>query len=458
MKAKIIAVALISCAAGAAGGVGYSRIVGNTSDAAAAPRAAPSSRYRAESAPVPVTVAKVEVRDISATLELTGNLLPRRRTILVSELNGVIDSIPNSRNNISFELDGTTVTQPLRLDIGQPVSKGDVLVQINRSEYELNVKAAQARLAKAERELQELIAWRRPEEIRKLEAAVAEAQAQLENTQSVLTRQESLVAENATSRESYDRAVAQAKLAHAAVERAAAELDIAKKGPTQEQIEVARSAVAQAQADVDLRQDELRKATIVAPYDAVITDRYVDEGEYVTAQPRVELMELMDLSFLTVQVGVPERYLNRVASGDEVRVFVEGASEPVRGLVVLVNDKVEPETRTYRTRIAIDNRDGRLKAGQFARVEFVMANAKDSLVVPDTALVYSGGQPQVFVFEGDQAKLRTIRPGISSGEFTEVLSGLAPGLRVIVDDPSILADRMAVQIRDGQPPVPAETK
>ena len=272
MKAKIIAVALISCAAGAAGGVGYSRIVGNTSDAGAAPRAAPSSRYRAESAPVPVTVTKVEARDISATLQLTGNLLPRRRTILVSELDGVIDSIPNSRNNISFELDGSTVTQPLRLDIGQPVSKGDVLVQINRSEYELNLKAAQARLAKAERELQELIAWRRPEEIRKLEAAVAEAQAQLENTQSVLTRQESLVAENATSRESYDRAVAQAKLAQAAVDRAAAELDIAKKGPTQEQIEVARSAVAQAQADVDLRQDELRKATIVAPYDAVITD------------------------------------------------------------------------------------------------------------------------------------------------------------------------------------------
>ena len=106
MKAKIIAVALISCAAGAAGGVGYSRIVGNTSDAGAAARAAPSSRYRAESAPVPVTVAKVEVRDISATLQLTGNLLPRRRTILVSELDGVIDSIPNSRNNISFELDG----------------------------------------------------------------------------------------------------------------------------------------------------------------------------------------------------------------------------------------------------------------------------------------------------------------------------------------------------------------
>ncbi|MCA9216380.1 MAG: efflux RND transporter periplasmic adaptor subunit [Planctomycetota bacterium] len=457
MKAKFLAVALVSCVVGAAGGVGYSRLVGTVSEADDSPRPAASSRYRAESAPVAVTVARVESRDISATLELTGNLLPRRRTILVSEVDGVIDSIPNSRNNISFELDGQTVTQPLRLDIGQPVNKGDVLVQINRSEYELELKAAEARLAKAERELQELIAWRRPEDIRKLEAALAEAEAQYENAQSVLKRQETLVAQNATSRETYDRAVAQAKLAKAALDRAAAELDIAKRGPTEEQIAVSRAAVAQAQAEVNLRRDELRKTTIVAPYDAVITDRYVDEGEYVTAQPRVELMELMDLSFLTVQVGVPERYLNRVESGDQVRVFVEGASEPVRGLVVLVNDKVEPETRTYRTRVAIDNRDGRFKAGQFARVGFVVANAEDSLVVPDDALVYSGGQPQVFVFEDGRAKLMTIRPGISSGAFTEVLTGLTPGRPVIVDDPSILADGMPVQVREQSAEEAAET-
>jgi membrane fusion protein (multidrug efflux system) len=148
-------------------------------------------------------------------------------------------------------------------------------------------------------------------------------------------------------------------------------------------------------------------------------------------------------------VGIPERYLNRVDSGDEVRVFIEGASQPVRGLVLLVNGKVEAETRSYRTRIGIDNREGLFKAGQFARVEFVVASAKDSLTVPNEALVYAGGQPQVFVVDGGRAKLNPISPGISSGEFTEVLNGLTPGVQVIVDDPSILADEMPVHIRDG---------
>ena len=456
MTFRLITTALVACALGAVGGVGYVRYQFSRPESDSSRPATQTSRYRIESTPIPVSVVRVQQKDIYATLELTGNLLPKRRTVLVSEVDGVIDSIPNSRNNVSFQLDGETVTQPLRLDIGQPVDKGDVLVQINRREYELQLQAAKATLAKAERELRDLLAWRRPEDIRKLEAAVAEAHAQLDNAQSVLKRQQTLVASKATSGEAYDRAVAQARLAQAALDRAAAELDIAQKGPTEEQIAVARAAIAQAQADVELKEDELRKSTIVAPYDAVVTDRYVDEGEYVTAQPRVELMELMDLSFLTVQVGIPERYLNRVASGDEVQVLVEGSNKPVRGAVVLINSKVEPETRSYRTRIGIDNREGRFKAGQFARVRFVIANAEQSLAVPNDALVYSGGQPQVFVVEGDRARLRTIGRGISSDEMTEIRSGLASGTPVIVDDPSILADGMVVEVRDTTSQVSAE--
>ena len=402
---------------------------------------------RKEIPAVPVELVTVQRGAVAQTLELTGSFLPRRRTMVVAEVDGVIQSIPRSPRKIEVEIEGRTYSENLALDLGQPVSQGDILIRLDPTEYELELAAANARLQKAQKDLEDLLAWKRPEEIRRLKAVREEALARAERAESDFQRVKSLIDQRATSQQEFERIQAELRSAWAAVDRAEAELAEAEAGPTEAEIAVARALVAQAEVDVKIKEDRLKKTVIRAPYDAVVVDRLVDEGERVTSQPRVELMELMDLSLVVVQVGVPERYLRRVDIGQWVKVQAAGAVDPVPGLIVLVNEKVDHETRTFRVRVAVENHERKFKAGQFVKVAFEIDSSPDSLVIPARSLVYSGGQSQVFVYSGESQRVfqRAVRLGLKGDGVAEVIDGLAEGDRIVLQNPAVLADGMRVQ-------------
>lgn len=397
-----------------------------------------------------VQLVSVQRDRVSSSIQLTGNLLPRRRTVVVAEVDGVIESIPRSPQKIELEIDGRQYSENLGLDLGQAVSKDDVLVQLDPTEYQLQLAASQAQLKKAQKELEDLLAWKRPEVIRRLQAVREEAMARLERAQSDFARTESLLKQRATSKQTFESAEAELRSARAALERADADLAEAEAGPTEAEIAVARALVDQAQVDVQIKEDRLRKTVVRAPYDAVIVDRFVDEGERVTSQPRVELMELMDLSLMIVQIGIPERYLGRVEIGQWVEVETAATIRPVPGIVVLVNEKVDHETRTFRVRVAIENHEKIFKAGQFAKVTLKIDSAGEVLVVPNEALVFAGGQPHVFLYEESTGRVKelAVRLGISNGSMTHIEEGLSLGDHVVLVDPTVLADGMKVAPRE----------
>ena len=405
-----------------------------------------SAQFQPASHRVQVQVAEVRRADISSTLELVGNFLPQRRTVIVAEVDGVIKRIPHSKQRIEVAVDGRGCSQPVRLGLGHEVSEGDILIELDPVDFELALASAQAKLDRANKELEQLLAWKRPEEVQRIRALRDEAKAHLDQAESELKRAESLGKEQALSRSDYEHHLAVARRARAMFAHADAAWRIALAGPTNEEIAVAKAKVAELHAEVQVQAEKLKKATIRAPYDAVITDRYVDEGDRVTALPRVEIMEIMDLSLVVAQVAVPERYIHRVKIGEMTRVKAKGVVEPVPGVVVLINDKVEPETRTYRVRVAVENSRRIFKAGQFVEVAFLIGSSSDTLQIPSPAISYSGGQPVVFVYGDRRVCERPVKLGISNEEQTEVLSGLSEGEQVVVVDPSVLAHGMTVEL------------
>jgi HlyD family secretion protein len=394
-----------------------------------------------------VELTTVERGAVSATLELTGNLLPRRRTIVVAEEDGVIQSIPRSPRKIEVEIEGRKYSENLGLDLGQPVAQGDILIQLDPTEYELELASAKSKLHKTQKDLENLLAWKRPEEIRRLKAARQDAVARAERAEADFKRVESLIGQRATSEQEHLRIQSELRSARAAVEGADADLAEGEAGPTETEIAVLRALVSQAEVDVQIKEDRLQKTVIRAPYDAVIVDRFVDVGERVTSQPRVELMELMDLSLVIAQVAVPERYLGRIEIGQFVKVEAAGTVESVPGVIVLVNEKIDHATRTFRVRVAVENHKRAFKAGQFAKVAFGVDSATQALIVPTPAVVYFGGQPQVFVYDSGSQRVaqRPVRIGLAGNGVTEVIDGLAEGERIVLQDPAILADGMRVQ-------------
>ncbi len=415
--------------------------------------------------PIDVEVVAVGTQPIIESIELNGSLIPYRFANVAAEVDGVVLEIPEG-DKIAYQLHGQRFEQGVMLDIGHRVKQGDVLVRIDPTEYELALKGAQARLELARSELEKLKTWRREEERRQLKAQLEEAAAQLEKCQSDLDRAESLLAKRTISDEQYDRVALACSVARSAKERAEAAWDMAEAGPMKEELAIAQAQVDLAEAEVERYRAKADDCTIRAPYDAVVAERYVGVGDHVTATPSTTILQIVDPSILFAQVAVPERYQGRIRVEDEAKVRVPGVTDRqgreldyVPGIVGLVNEKVDPETRTFRVRVGIDNEEGLFKSGTFAEVELSIGSSPDAVAVPASAVTFAEGQPAVFVLDGDRVKQRRVKLGIASRDeedpskdWYEVLKGLSPGERVAFGKATpMLADGMAVRAREAGP-------
>ncbi len=402
--------------------------------------------------PLEVELVSVDKTPIESSVELTGTLVPWKYATIASEVTGVIEEIPESGEKITYELAGQSVTKVLPLDIGHEVKAGDVLVRIRSSEAELALQLAQAKVAAMEKELANLNAWKRPEEVAQLKAQLDESDAILVDARANQVRADSLVGHNAISQKEVDDAARSVATAQAARERAEAALKLAKAGPTVEQIAVAEAQLNMAKAEVKIKQDQLEKCTIRCPLDkGWIVERYVGTGDHVTATPSTPLMRVVDSSLLLAQVNVPQRYLGLIQPHDMATLHVEeaqsGENAEVRAMVVLVNAQVDPETRTFRVRVGIDNNQNLLRAGTFVKVRIPLRAAAESIVVPLEAITFTKGEPAAFVYKDGVVEKRPLVLGISNRTHYQVISGLTVNEQVVKGDLSLLATGVRVQPR-----------
>ena len=171
--------------------------------------------------------------------------------------------------------------------------------------------------------------------------------------------------------------VAQADAAYQAaiaeVDVAQAQLDILETGPRSEQISVAEAQVMQAEANLASLQLEREKSTLAAPMSGQVVKRIAHQGEM--ALPGVSLLQLANLTDLTLTVYVPEPDVGLVSVGQEVSVFVDTfPGEPFTGQVTYISDKAEFTPKNVQTKeervntvfavkIKLQNHEQRLKPG-----------------------------------------------------------------------------------------------
>ena len=135
-----------------------------------------------------VELTTAAIKPLAVSSEFTGNLLPRRRTIVVSEVDGIVREIPAVGAKIDVEVNGTRYIEQLGINYGHEVKPGDVLVKLDTVDFELELMSSKAKLAKAEADLADLKAWERPETIARLTAVRDEAKARHDQAISELER------------------------------------------------------------------------------------------------------------------------------------------------------------------------------------------------------------------------------------------------------------------------------
>jgi len=427
----------------------------NSGDDAAAVDAAPVSRHGPRK--LAVELVRVERHSLKAETEFTGNLLPARGTPIMAEVEGIAQSFGDIGPLIEGEIAGQSYAVKLGLQPGQEVSEGDLLARLDPTSFELDVAAADARLAKARADHAKLLAGQRREAIARIKAAHDEALARYKLAAADYERAKTLSRQSAASRGEVERAEMELAAAEALIDTQQATLNEAEAGPTAEEIAVSEAMIRQAEAELNKAQHRLDKTAIYAPYDGTISEINVYKGQQVSpaTQP---LFEILDLRYMAAEVGVPESFIGKIKFQDPAQVYIAGTTEPVPGVVIAINDKVNAESRTFRIRVGIDNAARRFKAGQFTAVRLQLGDETAAPVVPSMAIKFAEGEPGVFVYRDGRVTRAEVGLGMSDGERTEIISGVSTGELVVIDDPNLLIDGMAVEVRNAEIVDPADRK
>ena len=216
-------------------------------------------------------------------------------------------------------------------------------------------------------------------------------------------------------------------------------------GPTKEEIAVAKSLIVQAEAELKQKERLLAKTAIRVPYDGILSSINVYKGARVSPNTG-PVFEILDLRFVAAEVGVPEAYIGKIKMQDFAQVRIAGHAKTVPGLVISISEQVNPESRSFRIRVGVDNEEGKFKSGQFATVILQVGSVSDANIVPTAAVKFEEGQPGVFVYQDGKVKRVGVSLGMSDGDRVEILEGLSEGDLVVVDDPNLLSDGMSVEV------------
>jgi RND family efflux transporter MFP subunit len=210
------------------------------------------------------------------------------------------------------------------------------------------------------------------------------------------------------------------------------------------------AAVAVASANVSAQENllkELRQnrdyASVVAPFDGVITQRNVDVGSLAqgNAASGTFMFEIMQDNVIRVWVYVPQDSAFGVAPGIDAVVRVpELPDREFSGKVTRIADALQSGTRTLLTEIDIPNPDGALAPGIYCTVELRIPRKTPSLTVPADAIIFNREGMQVAVVNDGRAALRKVKVKRDLGTRVEVDSGIKAGDQVILNPPVTLVD------------------
>jgi membrane fusion protein (multidrug efflux system) len=202
---------------------------------------------------------------------------------------------------------------------------------------------------------------------------------------------------------------------------------------SQQEYDQAASTHAVNQASVDLQRRQLKDARVLSPFAGIVGARQISPGQVITRN--TILTWLVDLDTVKVEVHVPERFLRQLQIGQPLEFSVAAyPDEKFRGEVYFISPQILEATRTALVKARIPNAAAKLRGGMFASMELKLQIRDSAIVIPEPALMSNGDRFSVFVVDKDNnAQVRPVEVGIRLAGKAEVLKGLNPGEKVVVE-------------------------
>jgi membrane fusion protein, multidrug efflux system len=358
-----------------------------------------------------VNVTQVERIELRRAVDAVGTLAARDQAV------------------VSAEVDGRVAR--LVVDMGDRVAAGAPLVVLDGERLRYRADEQRASLEQTRARL-----GARGESLPPAEQTpdVLSAAAQHAEAEQQLLRARRLAARSLVSAEELERAETQWKTARAAHEAAiAAERQM-------------RAEVSAREAALRVATRDLQDAVVRAPFEGVVAERMVSEGQFVRAQAPV--MRLVRVHPLRLTAEIPERFGPGVQVDQPMSLLTDAfPDKPVEGRITRISPDVNLKTRAFSIEAEVPNPDGALKPGTFARVHVATNRVDRAIVIPASAIQTRYGTSLVFIVRDNTLAGVEVKLGDRLGPRVEILDGLEPGVTIVADGVEGLSNGMRVTPR-----------
>lgn len=381
-----------------------------------------------------VTVFEASADSINATADYTGEIVAAESTSVSAKVSGEAKYIAVKE--------------------GDFVNAGDTLLTIDSVSYKLAYNQALAAYnsavsgkKSAEANYNSITGGSTQQSVNQLETALNAAKIAYDNALDIYNKQSELYNMGAISEVEFNTYKTNLNNAKLNYDSAQTNYELTKNVVVNESeqsaragVDSAESGIQQAKAALDIAANNLNNCTVTAPISGYISAKNASKGQMVSAG--MGIFTITNTSSVDVQINVTEAVIPSIDVGTKATITVSSAGlDNIEGTVSILNPVKNPATGLYTVRISIPNNDGVLKAGMIANLTLITEDHSNTLTVPSAAIMQSDADGYyVYIANGNTAEKRPIEIGIENDEYTEIISGINAGDKVIVNGKEYISE------------------
>jgi len=351
-----------------------------------------------------VKLAKSEARRLTQTVTAPGTLAADEQATLSFKVAGRVNEI--------------------KVDLGSQARKGQVIAVLETIEFKVRLQQAEAALQQARVRLG-LPPQGDDDRVDPEKTSLArQARALLEEAKSNRERTVQLVNQGIQSRAELDRVESAFKVADSRYQDAL------------EEVRNRQAVLLQRRSELAIAQQQLIETTLYTPFDGAVRERRASLGEYLNAGAPVAT--IVRLHPLRLRVETPEREAQGIKVGHSVRVLVEGDQQSYSGRVARLSPAFQEQSRTLIIEAEVDNQQGKLRPGSFAKAEIQTSMTSEVVMVPSSAIVTFAGIQKVFSVKDNKAVEKTVVVGRRDGDWV-VVEGMDAGAPVVLSPGNLVS-------------------